>query len=218
MATEEKHQRLTHSYLALRKTVGLIGMLLPFALLVGMFLINLLIDGHDGVMVHYPESISHYYYSILRGVFVGALCAVALFMFFYCGYDKSDNITGNLAGLFALGVAWFPTSEGNDIGWCGIVHYTSAALFFGCLAYFSIKLFTKSKKGDLPTLEKLKRNKIYKACGWFMVFCLVAMATYSFVIEKHYHIHYFIWAGEALALLAFGISWLTKGGTIYKDR
>jgi len=51
------------------------------------------------------ESISHYYYTGMRNVFVGALCAVALFMFFYCGYDKWDDLAGDMAGIFAIGVA-----------------------------------------------------------------------------------------------------------------
>lgn len=213
------NDNLSYSYLKLRKSVGYIGILLPFILLLGLATFNLFIENITDPKFHYPESISHYYYSIMGGVFVGSLCAVALFMFYYSGYTKRDNITGHLAGFFALGVAWIPTTE-VGVSVTGYMHYVSAALFFACLAYFSIKLFTKTKEGEEPSPEKLKRNKVYRACGWFMVFCLFSMAFYSFVLEKYLdiHIHYFIYVGETLSLLAFGVSWLTKGGAIYKDK
>jgi len=207
------------SYLKLKKSIGIIGMALPFVLLLGMVLVHALVKDTSPFQYHYPESISHYYYSVMRGVFVGALCSVALFMFYYPGYGKkADNITGNLAGTSALLVAWFPTTRGHEeTTWHGMIHYSAAALFFACLAYFCIKLFTRTAEGKVRTARKLSRDKIYRTCGWSMVFLMVLMALYSFVIEEHFHIHYFIWAGEAIALFLFGISWLTKGGSFYAD-
>ena len=209
---------MNNSYLKLKKSIGIIGMALPFVLLLGMVLVNVLINDTSPLQYHYPESISHYYYSVIRGVFVGALCSVGLFMFYYPGYEKVDNITGNLAGTSVLLVAWFPTSLiGEGMTWYSKIHYAAAALFFACLAFFCIKLFTKTAKGKDPTAQKLIRNKIYRTCGRLMVFLMVSMFLYSFVIEEHIHIHYFIWGAEAIALLLFGFSWLTKGGSFYAD-
>jgi hypothetical protein len=59
----------------------------------------------------------------MHNVFVGALCAVALFFWAYRGYkreeddkkiDIGDNRAGNLADLYALGVAFFPTYIGHE--------------------------------------------------------------------------------------------------------
>ena len=84
MDPKDKYSRHTYSYLALRKAVGWIGILLPFALMLGGFLIF-----KEEII---QESISHYYYTGMRDVFVGALCAVALFMFFYSGYNKGLGV------------------------------------------------------------------------------------------------------------------------------
>ena len=92
MDPKDKYSRHTYSYLALRKAVGWIGILLPFALMLGVILI------FKGEIIQ--ESISHYYHTEMRNVLVGALCAVALFMFFYTGYDKWDDWAGNVAGFF----------------------------------------------------------------------------------------------------------------------
>lgn len=103
MEPKDKYLRHTYSYLALRKAVGWIGILLPFTLMLGVFFI------FKGEIIQ--KSISHYYHSGMGDVLVGALCAVALFMFFYSGHDKWDDRAGNVAAIFAIGVAWFPTTE-----------------------------------------------------------------------------------------------------------
>lgn len=203
-----KYPNLTHSYLALRRAVGWIGILLPFALMLGVVII------FRGQALQ--DSISHYYYTGMRDVLVGSLCAIALFMFFYCGYDKHDNWAGNLAGIFALGVAWFPTTEGSPIDTIGMIHFAFAALLFLTLAYFSLVLFTKS--GPKPTPRKILRNRIYVVCGVVMLLCLVGIAVYKLFLTHVGFLCRFVYWAETIALVAFGVSWLTKGGTLYPDR
>jgi hypothetical protein len=205
-----KFSRHTYSYLALRNAIGWIGTLLPFVLIAGIFLFS-----KEKVL---QNSISHYYYTNMGDVFVGALCAIALFMFFYSGYDKWDDWAGNAAGIFALGVAWFPTTETGPGDWIGTVHFICAAALFIMLAFFSIYLFTKTKKDAEPTQQKLIRNKIYISCGIIMVLCLAAIFIYmNFIQDIHYDSTYVYWM-ETIALVAFGISWLTKGETLLPDK
>jgi hypothetical protein len=45
----------------------------------------------------------------MRNVFVGAMWAAGVFLFFYRGHDWLERWATNLAGLFALGIALFPT-------------------------------------------------------------------------------------------------------------
>jgi hypothetical protein len=127
-----RYSRHTYSYMTLRKAVGWIGLLLPFVLMFGGFFI------FKGKFVE--SSISYYYHTDMRDVFVGALCAVALFLFFYSGYDKWDDWAGNQGGLFALGVAWFPTTKSGPGDWAGQVHLICALLFFIILACLIIIL------------------------------------------------------------------------------
>ena len=200
--------RHTFSYLALRKAVGWIGILLPFTLMLGVFLI------FKGEIVQ--ESISYYYHTGMRNVLVGGLCAVALFLFFYSGYNKWDNWAGNVAGFFAIGVAWFPTTKAGPLDLTGIIHLACASIFFLTLAAFSLFLFTK--KASNPTARKLARNRVYIACGLIMIACLIAIAIYFLFIHEENSKSSFVFWAETLALIAFGVSWLTKGGTLYADK
>jgi len=208
MEPNDKYLRHTYSYLALRKAVGWIGILLPFILMLGVFFI------FKGEIIQ--KSISHYYHSGMGDVLVGALCAVALFMFFYSGHDKWDDRAGNIAGIFAIGVAWFPTTEVGASDLIGKIHFTCAALFFLTLAIFSLFLFTR--KDSNPTQQKLTRNKIYVICGIIMIACLVAIVIYLNFIHNGNRGTCFVFWAETIALVAFGVSWLTKGGTLYPDK
>ena len=173
-------------------------------------------------------------------LFVGVLCAVALFLFCYKGKDKIDSILSNVAGFFALGIVTFPTSADVPISCSlrcylsssttGAIHLTMAALFFVTLAIISYSIFTRTKtdktflfirrKGEM-TNEKRKRNKIYKVCAIVMIACLVGIGLYMKVLKHHYsnleNIHP-VFCLEAIALVAFGFSWLTKGEFLLKDK
>jgi hypothetical protein len=205
----DKYSHHTHSYIALRKSVGWIGLLLPFMLMLGDSLI------FRGPLVE--NSISYYYHTGMGDVFVGALCAVALFLFFYSGYDKWDDWAGNLGGIFALGVAWFPMTKSGPPDWADRVHLVSAILFFLVLAAFSLLLFTKTEKGRKPEGRKKKRNGIYVACGIIMLASLATIAVFKFWLQDDHPEWRLVFWGETAALVAFGISWLTKGEAIYPD-
>src|SRR5262252_370496 len=90
---------LVISYLALRQAVGIIGTSLPFVLVLGKFILE-----GPGIQ----PSISDYYYTVMRNVLVGSLCAIGVFLMSYRGYERKDDIAGDLACVFAIGVAIFP--------------------------------------------------------------------------------------------------------------
>jgi hypothetical protein len=210
------------SYNTLRKTVGWLGILLPAAMLAGNFLFT---DCHC-----IQDSNSHYYYTITGGLFVGILSAVALFLISYRGYphDNTDNFLTTAAGIFAIGIALFPTND-NSTDSCAIIHlpinstrdsihYTCAAFFFIILACVSLFLFTKSK-GE-KTREKKIRNKVYIICG-IAIFVFISLIALYDIFEKdligvsEYKPVFWL---EWFALIAFGTSWLVKGELILKDR
>lgn len=95
----EKNE-LIISYMFLRKTVGWIGSLLPIVLIAGNTIF---------FATPRPYSMSGYYYTHMRNVFVGALCALGVFLVAYAGYDELDRWITNIAGFGAIGVAFFPT-------------------------------------------------------------------------------------------------------------
>ncbi len=192
------------SYLSLRIAVGILGIAFPIIMAAGYW-----IAGGEGIRT----SISSYYHTGMRDLFVGILCAVALFLFSYIGYEKKDNVAGDLAAIFALGVAFFPVSSGL----VGTIHLISAVLFFLLLAFFSLFLFTKGDPN--PTRQKRKRNKLYRICGYVILGAILIVLIYSIFPGLYYAISGMkptFWL-ETIALWAFGISWLTKGNVLFRD-
>jgi hypothetical protein len=207
------------SYLTMRKAVGIIGCALPFVLALGKLLTDC-----PGLQ----SSISMYYYTDMRNVFVGSLCAIGIFMMSTRGYDWRDQLAGILASIFAFGVALCPTTPECDAT-CrqkviGGMHLGFALMLFGTLAFFSLWLFTRTDPARGPmTKRKKTRNKVYRICGWTIVGCIILMIGAVTVV------HFiptlkpsFDWAKpifwlESVAVIVFGISWLVKGETILKD-
>ncbi len=195
--------RIQVSYLTLRRVVGVLGVSLPVIVaLWGLVLCGCL-----------EPSISDYYALRTRDAFVGILFTIAWFLYAYRGYDRRDDIAGNLACLFALGVALFPNS-GTPLE--ARVHFGSALCLFLVLAYFALFLFTKT--AGAPTPQKLARNRVYRTCGVTMLACIALIGGY-YAFLQHTGVSAFdpvFWL-ESLALWAFGVSWFVKGGTLWKD-
>jgi hypothetical protein len=218
MNSQEKNE-LVISYLSLRNLNGILGIALPVVLVTG--------SARD--CATWQPTISDYFYTSMGDTFVGILCAVAVFLFTYKGYELIDNIATTLAGIFALGTAFFPTLIHADASACsvhvranemaGTIHNISASLLFITLALISLLLFTKTKRTEESpslTLRKKKRNVVYRVCGIIMFAC-IASAAYFLNTDALSEYHPVFWS-EAVALWAFGFSWLTKGESILRDK
>jgi uncharacterized membrane protein YidH (DUF202 family) len=206
------------SFFTLRKAIGWLGLLLPIIVRWGAKLVEK-IPSHD--------SISAYYYTSMRDEFVGILAAVGVFLFCYRGPDKQDNILTNIAGLCAIGIGLLPTEPiyhdliatrfdtsancYSNHGPLGLHIYVVAA-FFLIISYLAIFRFPKPSR-PVITKQKLSRNKIYRACGIVMVVMLVAI-----VAIKANSMRQSIFWPETIAIVAFGVAWLTKGQAILKDK
>ena len=177
-ATNGDGQSLVFSYLVHRETIGLLGMALPFALYFGASWF------FDSAL---QDSLSAYYHTGMRDVFVGILFAIGFFLLSYHGYDACDRWLGNLACLFAVGVALFPTAPADPTPReqsIGVVHHISALMFFVALIVFAFHLFSKTHEGQKPKGRKLWRNRVYKACGTVMVLCIVGIGVYRLVLPE----------------------------------
>ena len=212
------------SYYTMRRMVGFIALALPFALATGAILAALLGSGH----LPHPllqRSISDYYYTPMRDIYVGSLCAIAAFLACSRGYDVHDEVTGYLAGAFAVGVACCPSFNPRSSYYTsqefalGLIHTAFAALMYLMLAYICIFLFRKSSPDKPFTRRKRDRNRIYTASGLIMVACMIAMVglTIRSVVERRHPSPWLFWC-EALATCAFGVAWLTKGEGFMRDK
>lgn len=212
----ETNYSLVDSQIALRRIAGVLGLTFPFVLGFGAFLL------FDEDL---QRSISNYYYTAMGDVFVAVLCMVGIVLFVYRGYDVPPNSTrfwekvpdrqvGTLAGVSAVVVALFPTNKiVGEAGIISIIHGIAASIFFITIACFSLFIFTKTSSGD-PAPDKLRRNFVYRTCGYIMLLCVAFIAVAAFMeyalgigIDERYH-HLF-WL-ESIAIVAFGVSWITK--------
>jgi hypothetical protein len=212
----------------LRKIVGVLGMALPLLLFLFLYFDN----GFNQPL----ESISHYYYTRVGSIFIVILSLTAFFLIVYKGKDPIDFYISLIAGVFALFVVMFPTSNLTEI--CGDInkkycisilqhsalregfHYASAGIFLICLSFMSIVLFTKSDKSRKERgKKKIIRNRIYRTCGAFIIISmLIVFSGFLNIIPSGFYNEYHVtfWA-ETLAVESFGFSWLIKGQTLFKD-
>ena len=181
--------------------MALIGIIFP-----------LLLWGIGGVMgLPLQDSISAYYHTPLRNIFVGSLCAVGGFLYFYKGVSTRENIALNIAGIFAVLVAMLPTPAPPDATcetftapyWHGVC----ALLFFAAIAYVCI-----FRAGDtlnaIPYQRKQRLYRlIYYILGALMLILPVSAALLLHFLDKTGSIVFFV---ELAGIWVFGIYWITK--------
>ena len=223
-------EALALSHLRLRQGLGVIGLLMPVVLILAAFCVDL---------SRYRTSISaHYYAPNLDAVFIGSLCAIGVFLFYYRGYPNrddayvrrvlpagmgrmaqrwlTDSFVTTLAGLGAIGTALFPTCldrcrQPPEIACAEWLHYGCAALFLLALTYMSLFQFTRSSTArEKWETEKRRDNAIHTVCGVIMFGCLVVIALNSGVGLFDPKGPAVFWL-EAVAVWAFAVSWLVKG-------
>lgn len=207
------------SYLTLRQMIGWAGLVMPFAVRLGAFVF-------EGI--HSTESISAYYYTGMRDVFVSTLVLTGALLACYRTPALRDNVVATITGLAAIGIGLFPMDreyaaeilqhfpamrEGLCYQNTGIVgyHFIFVATFFALstyLVYFRFRAFTP----DLPTREKLMRNQVYRACGVAMAIAFVTIGALALT-----HKETSIFWPETLAVVAFAIAWLVKGRIVLKE-
>ncbi|WP_123924583.1 MULTISPECIES: DUF998 domain-containing protein [unclassified Flavobacterium] len=204
------------TYRRIRRAIGYLGFLLP-VFLVGFSLIPFF-------QTKIQPSVSDYYYTNLREIFTGTLCAVGLFLIRYKGHGnksifKNDNLLTNIAGIMAIGVALVPTNPESisqkiytiiplTEKWLGWLHYGFAAVLFLILALLAINVFTITQEKYIETPKSiLNENNIYRTCGYIILISIVLVP----VSESLKLFTYSTLALEALALFAFGTAWLIKG-------
>jgi len=194
-----------------RRLIGILGLLLPLLLFIFAGLRHTV-----GLPAWTPlNSISAYYYTGAVAIFVGVLFALALFLSTYPGYKGviADRLLGLVGGTAAILVALFPTSAPDALSaptwwspYMRTVHYLSAVVLFVAFILFAIWLFRKSnipRRGDRP-LEKRRRDDICLASGIIMIASVLWAASSMFT-------HAPIFIPESIAIIAFAVSWLTKG-------
>jgi hypothetical protein len=196
------------SYVFTRFAIGLLGVLLPPLL---VLVEPALFDGLPA-----PRgSLSAYYYSGLREIFVGGLSAIGVFLVAYKFLDFSwESVLSSLAGAAAVVVAVFPTERpgdgvtatpfqvklGEDV--VTAIHYGAAVAFISLLVPI-VLFFSRSEGGR----QNRKWQGFHAVMAAVIVFgaALAGFAGITGGPDKG------VLIGEWIAIWAFGASWLAKG-------
>lgn len=217
--TQKDATLYVRSYLWMRVAVGLLGIALPFVLVL-----------IDKVAFHgdpFPRgSLSVYYYSGMRDEFVGILGATGIFLITYKVAERNlDNTLSLLAGLSAIVIALFPTGTPpyahvpltplqklvgeSTTMW---VHYSASGVFLVSLAV--ITFFFGVREGNRPPRPGNRSPAFWR---WFHWTCAGVMGLALLWIVITLSVGWpprALLIGECVSAWAFGVSWLFKGAEL----
>ena len=199
MVLTPKHQEIDHRTIKL--IVGIIA--ISLASLTSMFASSAITS----------ISASFYEGGWSQTIFIGFLFAIAAFLMAYNGQSKPEMILSKIAALAALGVAMFPCKCDTHTEIIPNIHGVSAGLMFLILAYFCYAFFQRAKAKGYPQANA--RAAIYALCGIAIVLSIITLGydglTGNSLSERIPRLTFY---GEAVGLIAFGISWLTASRSL----
>lgn len=162
------------SYVILRNGIGVLGFALPIVMIVG------------GGLDHVQASLSAYYHfspaqptrygaGTMRDLFVGMLCAIGAFLFFYRGHSLQEDVALNVAGISAVLVALFPMDWPPDTAAASStsanLHSIAATAFFVMIAYVCVF----RSRDTLCLLGDARQQKLFERV--YLIFGLLMLAT-----------------------------------------
>jgi len=212
------------SYLLIRSVLAFIGILLPIAFIVGE---AYFIDG--GVQVR--GSLSSYYHSTMRDLFVAALAVTGFLLLTYMAGQRNtyDYWLSTAAGIAVLGVVFFPTTRPGvgSAPTCGTlpepagcsamqqqlgealtakIHLVSAAIFVLSLAAIAFVYAHRERRYNAqPRLAAIQT-----VCGWVIVLAVVWVVLGNWVDLQIGPLTP-LYVTEVVSVWAFGLSWLLTG-------
>jgi len=166
------------------------------------------------------NSISAYYYSSSRDIFVGMLFAVSVILFLYRGQNLKENIALDLAAVFGIITAIVPTNP--DMMSCDFacskwvtpycIHILAAVAFFLCLAYVSFFCFRKQCNTQNHSKKNLRRYENLFALLAVLLILFPALTIFfsSGIINLNSSCSKLVFWVEILAIYSLGCLWLTK--------
>lgn len=179
-----------------------------------------------------------------RNFFVGCLFFIAGFLIAYNGEQHIEAWLSKIAAIAAIGVATFPcdcpveaTRRGTamlqclgenidrypDVSKCLMrfqeikgAHYTSALVMFGILAAFCYIFYARAKKKEDERRTAARRRMVVYSIS--LVSIVLAIVALLFDYFSHGKISdawsTFVFWGEFVGLVSFGVSWITASHVV----
>ena len=163
-----------------------------------------------------PGSMSAYYHTEMRNVFVGAICAIGTCLYAYKGYNGLENTCLTISGLFLFGVALAPTNappcpSPYSQNWDNpVLHYVCAACFFAliivvCIFARNHGLQTTDEK-HVTYDHRFSRSYNITASLMILVLCV---GVGVFVVNGKFPGTTLFWL-ESFAIWVFAGYWIVK--------
>ena len=205
-SSDPASQPYIRSYVFMRRIIGWLGFALPPLLVVGE---PIVFDDRPVPL----GSLSAYYYSGFREIFVGMLWAIGVFLIIYKWPQRTkESRVSTYAGFAVLVVALFPTGKpGAKVATTPLqdllgeevvegVHFFAAGVF----------IFLLSRISRYWWRHRTERRRLHKICEWVILGAL-ALAILEGVTGRP---DYGILVAEFAAVWAFAVSWLA---TVERD-
>jgi hypothetical protein len=228
---EDRSAKYRVSNLVSRAVVGVIGFVLPF---IFIFWEAVILRG--GVQVR--GSLSAYYHTSARDIFVAALCVIGFFLMTYMSGERRTLgfWLSLVAGLAVLGVAFFPKMRPTlapGAPECGIlpmpegcspiqqvlgerlvaqIHFVSAAVFILSLAAMCFFVFAKGEEirsKDPKWATPPWMATVIRICGGVILLAVLWVAASQF-LELTIGPLTPLYLAEVVSVWAFGVAWLLK--------
>jgi hypothetical protein len=208
---------LGRAYQFIRAAVGVLGVSLPILLIAGD---ALFLDDLDA-----RGSLSAYYHSGMRDIFVGTLLVIGFFLITYKVFKlDAENVVSILAGIAASGVAIFPTKAPAalnapltplQIEWGAdavkALHTVSTTVFLVCIFALSVLFAVREWRGlsgRTTGISAATGGAFHTVCASVIAVSGAALVVMWFADNAG---RYGVLIFEAAAVFAFGASWLAKG-------
>ena len=196
------------SYEILRNGIGVLALAFPIVMLVGGGLDD--VQGSLSAYYHFsPAAPGRYGAGIMRDAFVGMLCAIGSFLFFYRGHSLQEDLALNLAGISVVLVAFMPTDwpsiAAPSTTVAGTIHWVSATVFFVMIAYVCI---FRARDTLCLTRDARRRKtfeRVYLVLGGLM---LLTPAAAAISFDQSGYATLII---EICGIIVFSAFWLVKG-------
>lgn len=148
-----------------------------------------------------------------RDVLVGAMFAVAAFMFSYNGYRPLEKVLTKATAVAALGVAMFP-GEVEPVGsLTQTIHTLASLVMFSTLAGLCVIFYQRARRKNL--MRANRRAVLYVICAAVMLGSMLVVVADHFLggplLSRFPRL---VFHCERIALLAFGTAWLAAGHII----
>jgi hypothetical protein len=219
-----------------RAVIGIIGIALPILFIIGEYFLS------GGV--HVRGSLSAYYHTPMRDIFVAGLCVIGFFLATYrSGQARTADFWVSLvAGLAVIGVVFFPTMRPHllpDAPRCGVlpmpggcsflqqqlgerlvawIHFFFAVVFILSLAAMCLVVFAKGES-DRSNRSEMETNPkmvtIVKTCGW-LILAAVAWVVIGGLLKVTIWELTPLYVGELISVWAFAAAWLIKARDLPK--